>query len=142
MSLNDIVPGKRVGKFELGMPSSQLLQSLSDYRKEQRISCFVVWTEHIGFWIDESSLTVTQILVRGNYPGKVLGKVGIGDTLADVEKSFGKVIYEPYTWEIQGFPGVAFELSQNDIYEDWDERDIPIETICVFSSLTSTKLSQ
>jgi hypothetical protein len=131
MLAETIIPGKGVGKYQLGMSCDDLTSLLPLFTKEQRESYFVVYSGNFSFWIDEKTLTVTQIGVSGNYQGKILDKVGIGDTLVEVEEHFGKSEYVLYVWEIVGLDGIALELEDNDIDEDWDEMLAPIESIYV-----------
>ena len=77
-----------------------------------------------------------RIMVRNDFKGKVYGKVGIGSYLSDVEKYIGKPEesgqFIETVYIIKDLPGIGFELQDNEIEEEWDDKTAPIETISVF----------
>lgn len=133
MSLVDIIPGKGVGEFRLGMSLAEIEQLIPNHSTEPLENHFVIWTEQLGLWIAKSNFEVTQILTRNHHPSKVLGKVGLGDTLADIEKYFGPVKDDLDIYVLTQYPGVGFELEDSDINEEWNEQTASIQAISIFN---------
>ena len=87
-------------------------------------------SSYVDFWTQDG--IVYQVMVHDNYAGKFLGKIGLGSTLADVEKAFGPIKAILDSLVVKGLPGIAFEPKDDDdinspIYEiyvwkpDWAE---------------------
>ncbi|MBO4865511.1 MAG: hypothetical protein J5582_02910 [Ruminococcus sp.] len=138
MDLYEIIPGKSVGRYNIGANYDSIIELLStenilfrtaDNNYEKKII-----TADIVFWFEEEALI--QIMVCNDFKGKVNGKVGIGSYLSDVEKYIGKpedsgqIIETVYM--IKDVPGISFGLQDNDIDDEWDEKTAPIENIFVF----------
>lgn len=103
------------------------------YENENRSNCIVIKTETLWFWIDDNEL-VYQIRAYNGFCGTFGEKIGIGETLKDVEIFFGKCIYEDYVYLISSIPGICFELKDvNDLDDEWDEMNASIESIYVFA---------
>ena len=134
----EIIPGKSVGRYDIGAGYDGIIELLrietipyktADNNYEKKII-----TADIIFWFENGELI--QIMVRNDFKGKVNGKVGIGSYLRDVEKYIGKPVESGQIIEmvyiIKDLPGISFGLQDNDIDEEWDEKNAPIENIFVF----------
>jgi hypothetical protein len=112
-----IIPGMGAAGITLGsvIESVQAInehefdcQSVLDYR--QRPSDITRYTSpSVNLW--EHAGVVDQIMVHGTYRGQVLGRLGLGATIADVERLFGD-------WQedeednliIASLPGIWFDI--------------------------------
>jgi hypothetical protein len=131
-SYGDVVPGKNLGAFQIGMKAEQLLDMLGNYQIEQRSNCIVVKTSTLWFWLDEENMTF-QIMALSGFHGKYAELIGIGDTISDIEKHFGKSSQESYVVKMPNVEGICFELKDVDDYDQvWDESSAPICSICVY----------
>ncbi|MDQ0914593.1 hypothetical protein [Paenibacillus sp. V4I5] len=128
----DVVPGKSIGVFQIGMKSEQLIKLLEKYQIEERSNCKVVKTSTLWFWIDEENKTY-QIMALDGFLGKYEEIIGLGDSISEVEKHFGKCIHESYVVKMPDVKGICFELKDVDDYDQvWDESSAPICSICVY----------
>lgn len=133
----DILPGKGIGEAYLGWNIDRLhdyLQTLNlDYGIEDRANSTLVITRFAMFWISKESKSITQILVFGEFRGKLMGCIGIGATLKDVQAYIGNWEKQSDVYIIPQYPGVCLELKDVEDYdEEWDEAAAPIENISVF----------
>lgn len=127
-----VVPGKSIGAFQIGMKAEQLLNLLENYQIEQRSNCIVVKTSTLRFWLDEENRTF-QIMALYGFLGKYAELIGIGDTISDIEKHFGKCTHESYVVKMPNVEGICFELKDVDDYDQvWNESSAPICSICVY----------
>jgi hypothetical protein len=63
----------------------------------------------VDVWVIEG--TVEQIMVHDGYRGKLMGKIGLGSTVADIERHIGAVEEdEEDNLVIRDFPGLFFEV--------------------------------
>ena len=134
-----IVPGESAAGIRLGSPIEEILQE----QKTSFLSEEVVHplfplpittryrSEMVDVWVKEGK--VEQIMVHDGYRGKLMGTIGLGSTLADIERHIG-------AWEedeednlvIRNLPGVMFELEGS--FPDWSNpgfRLAPIKEICL-----------
>jgi hypothetical protein len=131
----DIIPGKSIGLFKLGMSEDELFNIFEDsYRIEQRANTKVYWSGPAKIWVDNSSGKVTQISMGPGYKGSVNGGIMVGSLLNDIRQSLGKPYAHPWddTYRVEGVLGICFELEESDINQDWDEETTKIEYISVF----------
>ena len=125
-----ILPGESIGKYKLGANLECILRSLdSEYMKQEREdgSC-VVDIENAKFWFDKYR-NLFQIGVTKGFREKYDGKIGIGDTLDDVQKNVGPFFEEGDDYLIKNVKGIALDLADDD---DWNELTTPIEWIYVY----------
>lgn len=128
----EIHPGERIGQYRLGMNLEHIVGSLgNEYVKQEREDgiCIIV-IDNAKFWFD-SKKKLIQIGVGSGFGGKYNGKIGIGNTLDDVQKKVGIFYEESDDYLIQGIKGIAFELGDED-GNDWNELTAPIEWIYVY----------
>lgn len=105
----NIEPSKGVGEYRLGEKAGDTqLSELNILSKEQRDGFVVYKTEEIWFFVDSENI-LDQISVVAPCEAKVLGKVGIGNTLQDVLDNFGRCTINHKTHEPVDFPGISFE---------------------------------
>ncbi|WP_123040553.1 hypothetical protein [Cohnella candidum] len=131
-----IKPGIGVDQFTLGISIEELLRLIDEeYEKSELADYIILKFKYYKFWIHQISETVTQILVSGQYPGKLHGKIGIGNTMQDVDELIGKYVQDDYVYIIPDLPGVCFELKDvEDSEEEWNNTTAPIEKITVYTA--------
>ncbi|MEN3156380.1 hypothetical protein [Priestia aryabhattai] len=131
----NIVKGKRVGNFFLGMPEEDLLKELAQpFGIENRHGCTVYEAEHVSFFVDDKTKKVYQICVTEGFQGKFLNHYGIGSDLLDVDP-------DPKNWHVDWeascyssvkHRGIIFELEEDAImYEVEKGKEFPIGWICI-----------
>lgn len=126
----EIVPGIGIGEYLLEWDFNTLKNHISnDFQIDERTNCYVVNIPNYKFWIDKSSNIIYQISVYDNLEGRFLGIIGIGSTLKDVEEHIGKWVQEFDTYTVPHYPGICFELVDED---DWEQQSAPIEFISVY----------
>ena len=109
-----IIPGKGTANFKIGSLKSSIDFSKYDIIEiENREVLEVIKTEFIWFFINLKNNTLDQICVFSPFNEKVLGKIGIGDTLSMVHKEFGKCVINHKVHEPIKYPGISFE-TKND----------------------------
>jgi hypothetical protein len=135
MSTNlDIIANKGIGSFKLGMTKKEIILLIKEMEFKNIREVYdpdKVETELIDFWFNKSN-TVSQIMVKPGFSGKFRNEIGIGNSLAEIEKNIGEVYEVLDTYQIKGIKGVCFELEDCDIDEEWDEKSAKIEYISVF----------
>jgi hypothetical protein len=126
----EIIPGKRIGVYEIGWDFETLKRYLTNnHRVEDREGKIVIIEDCIKFWIDKETNTVTQISVYGDFQGKFKNVIGIGSTLADIERYIGRWEEELGVYILPDYPGICFELRDED---EWNELKTPIEYISIY----------
>lgn len=132
----EIVPGERVGRFFLGEPLAELERRLpQDHTREEHSGHWVLATEAMMFWVRRPRHTVSQILVRDGFEGKLFGAIGLGDTLDEVRERIGSVVEDELgsVYVREHHPVVCFELADVSAPDEpWDERTAPIEYISIY----------
>lgn len=133
--MDEIIPGKRIGKYSLGMSFEELKNTLSSENinhETERISLGQkVLTDNIEFWIEGD--IVTQITVQNEFRGKLLGCIGIGSSLKDLKNQIGSYKQSDLeivpTYEIEKLPGICFEI---DDFNENNEEASTIKYISIF----------
>lgn len=127
-----IFPGEGIGKYKLGMDVECIVEYLNnEYVKQEREdgSCVIV-IDNAKFWFN-SKKKLIQIGVTGEFHSKYDGKIGIGDTLSDVQREIGAFYEEGDDYLIKDINGIAFELSDGE-GDEWDAMTTPIEWIYIY----------
>lgn len=130
----NIIHGKKIGVYELGMKKNIIEMMLGDeYILQKRYNGTNVFLlENAMFFFDKND-NLFQIAVTIGFQGKTERCIGIGDTLTDVKKKYGKVYQEGEEYIIDGIDGIAFGLEDVDDYDDeWNELTAPIEWIYIY----------
>lgn len=138
MSDKAIVPAVRIGKFYLGNSLGNIIRILERsslaYERVSLGSAEKIVTDELVFWVRESR--ITQIMAYNGYEGKINGVIGIGCTLRQAEECLGRIKDGEFdiapVYEVEGVPGVCFELKDSDVDDEFDEMTAPIETICIY----------
>ena len=129
----DIIPGKSIGEFYLGMCFADIQKRVHDFKIEDGETCDILMCGDIRFWVDKEKDSCFQILVEGDFTGKYDNKIGLGTTLKDINK-MGLEWYEDLdAYFIKGIDGICLELGDTEDDEEWDELSAPIETISVYA---------
>ncbi|MGE6228469.1 hypothetical protein [Paenibacillus chitinolyticus] len=128
-----IINGVSVGPYQLGGGLQELEEkiSISGFVEEELDNHYTITTNTLKFWVEKEQGRITQITVFGEYEGKFLGKIGIGNRLSDLNDLDIKWIKEDYVYKLPDYPGICFELEDID---DWDELLAPIEFISIYCS--------
>ncbi|TCS94971.1 hypothetical protein [Hazenella coriacea] len=126
----EIIPGERIGDYYLGWSFNTLKEHLTkDFQIEDRGQKLVITDQNMKFWLDKENNSITQISVFGEFKGRFKGVIGIGSNLTDVQRRVGKWEEELDVYIMPDFPGICFELLDE---EDWDEWKSPIEFISIY----------
>jgi len=105
-----IIPGKGSGGFKLGTKFSKIGLKQADILSTKERGILLVYkTEQIWFFVNRNSDEVEQLSFMNGYEGKVLGKIGIGDSLNCVIQELGKCTIDNKVHEPLEHPGVTFE---------------------------------
>ncbi len=110
-----IVPGEGAASIRLGESVTDILSGTTEVFVAEQVAIAGVGdtgsiryrSATIDLWVKDNR--IWQIMVHGAYTGKVLGKIGLGSTLADVEKLLGSVAVMADNWVVKGMPGISFE---------------------------------
>ncbi|WP_337100115.1 hypothetical protein [Paenibacillus sp. YIM B09110] len=132
--MKKIEPDIGIDQFILDATKEELLQLIDNgnWSEEYRSNVSVITYQNYKFWIHNETKKVNQILVFGDYSGKFLDQIGIGDTLSDIKNQIGTYYYEEYVYKLEKYPGICFELFDCDMEEEWGENNAPIEYITVY----------
>lgn len=127
-----IFPGRGIGEYMLGSNEDTILDRLEgEYKRiEREDGSSVIIADNAKFWFD-SKKQLFQIGVTRGFSGKYNKSIGIGDTLADLQRKVGPFYEEGDDYLVKGVQGIAFELGDTDDSE-WDELVVPIEWIYVY----------
>jgi hypothetical protein len=109
-----IVPGESAAGIQLGSPIEEVLnEHKNSFRSGENLKYSRVTTRYrsamVDVWVIKGK--VEQIMVHDGYRGKLKGIIGLGSTIADIERYIG-------SWEedeednlvIRDLPGVGFEI--------------------------------
>ena len=112
-----IVPGESAAGIQLGSPIEEVLNahkhSFSSGEVVRPSFPTLVKTRYRSAMVDVWAIEgrVKQIMVHDGYRGKLMGKIGLGSTIADIERYIGAVEEdEDDTLVIRDFPGLFFEI--------------------------------
>lgn len=110
----NIIPGKRIGVFALGMTTDDILSIiLDDYSLEKRGNGIVVYhLQNANLFIKEGVLF--QIGVSMGFQGRFDNKVMIGTSLHLLIEQYPDLYEEYDNYLIASTPGIAFELEEED----------------------------
>lgn len=108
----NIIPGKCIGSYKLGEQGyEQKIRNLDLIAIESQGRFSVYKTKEIWFFLDEKdNNALNQMTVFYPFQGKVMGKVGIADSLENIKENFGFCTIEHGVYEPIEYPGVSFEL--------------------------------
>ncbi len=134
MQNNEIIAGKEIAGFKLGIKYQELLEKLFNqhYEIEKRQNTTVVNFQDFSFFVSDKTEKIFQITVGTNFKGKFLNKIGIGSTLQDIENFIGSWNEDLDVYVLPQYKGICFELSDNNIDEEWIEKKMPIEWISIY----------
>lgn len=125
-----IKPAYGISDLLLGMSYQQIYQKYSgNFSIDPTYESRVIVLENAKLWFDEKD-ELCQIMVHGDFTGKVYDKIGVGSTLKDLEEEFGRYEYELGVFVVHRIRGICFEPEDND--ED-DPGKRLIEYISVFA---------
>ncbi len=138
-----IVPGESAAGIQLGSPIEEVLnEHKNSFSSGENLKYSRATTRYrsamVDVWVIKGK--VEQIMVHDGYRGKLMGKIGLGSTFADIERHIG-------AWEedeednlvIRDFPGLFFEVEGYfpdyfpDLQKDPTFRHAPIKEIYVVS---------
>ncbi|MCC6604913.1 MAG: hypothetical protein IT327_17020 [Anaerolineae bacterium] len=133
----EIIAGKRISSFELGMHLEALIEKFEDmgienFERRKLHSTTLITAPSYMFWIDDDSKQVTQITVSAGFQGKFLDTVGIGSTLGEVKETAGEYYEELDVFKLKDYPGICFEVGDSGTDTCWDETNAPVEDISVY----------
>jgi len=137
-----IIPGESAAGVQLGSPIEEILkEQKTHFISEEIVNHLVplaIVTRYrsamVDLWVREG--IVDQIMVHDGYRGKLMDKIGLGSTIADIEMQID-------AWEedeednlvIRDLPGVGFEIEG--YFPDLKDpafRHAPIKDIYVFQA--------
>ena len=130
----EIIPGKRIGKFQLGWRLDELVKYLDfEYTIEQCPNeTTLVTSKDFWFTLNET-LGLHNIYSMGNYRGKYKNLIGLGSILSDNKGTLDYELDEEFLedtmwWRFKprDVQGIHF-VPEN----EWDDKT-PIESIHVF----------
>ncbi len=137
-----IVPGRSAAGIQLGSPIEEVLNehknSFDSGEVVKPTFPVRVTTRYRSAMVDVGVIKgkVEQIMVHDGYRGKLMGKIGLGSTIADIERYIGAVEEdEEDNLVIRDFPGLVFEIEGYfpDLRKDPAFRFAPIKEISVVS---------
>ncbi len=133
MNTLSIIPGLSIDKYCLNWTKQDLIPHLNKNYKIANLSrSYLLNYKQFSFWIKQENDKIYQIGVKGEYAGKLFGKIGIGSTLSDVQKYFGDWKEELNIYIIANCEGVCFEISDNDTEEELEQDKMPISAIYIY----------
>lgn len=118
-----ILPGHSAAGYQIGTPIEALpKEELARFQRAAlaarfgKSRGFRYTAEQVSLWVDAEG-SIEQIAVKAGYRGKLLGTVGLGMTIADLERLIGSVAVDGEdALSIFGLWGLCFEL---DSYPAW-----------------------
>lgn len=137
LRMSEIIAGKRIGNFELGMPYETLIKKIKEHgsiriNKTKGFSSTILTCFPYRFWIDDTSKQITQITVSSGYQGKFLDSIGIGSTLHDIKSIAGEYYEDLDVFKLKLYPGICFEVGDSGTDAFWDELSAPVEDISIY----------
>jgi hypothetical protein len=137
-----IVPGESAAGIQLGSPIEEVLNehnnSFSSGEVVNLSPSFPLNIRYRSAMVDIWAIEgrVEQVMVHDGYRGKLMGNIGLGSTIADIERYIGAVEEdEEDNLVIRDFPGLFFEIEGYfpDLRKDPAFRFAPIKEISVVS---------
>ena len=127
-----IIPCGSAGLIILGYPLESVVPNTEEDFVSERVVLEAIGdlgvtryhSACVDFWTDRDNI-VYQVMVHDDYTGKLLGKIGIGSLLSDVEQFLGRISVIDDSLVIKGLPGISFE-------PEFDQPDSPIIEIYVW----------
>lgn len=105
-----IEPAKGTSQYQIGTKFQDIdFSKIEILAIEDREVLKVLKSKDIWFFFDMRNDELDQLTLFAPFGEKVLGKVGIGDKLADVHLNFGKCCINHKNHEPFDYPGIAFE---------------------------------
>jgi hypothetical protein len=138
-----IVPSHAIDNFEIGTSWASIADKLprNEYLIEKHEIAWIVEWKYYKLWFEMPELKLTQIAVYQGYEGNFLG-IRLGDTLPNVEQKAGAWAEYGFNYVLPNHKGIAFELADNDIDEEWIESEAPISAIYVYSPKNDEKYEE
>jgi hypothetical protein len=137
-----IVPGESAAGIQLGSPIEEVLNKHKNYFSSGEVvnlsPSFPLNIRYRSAMVDVWAIEgrVEQIMVHDGYRGKLMGKIGLGSTIADIERHIGAVEEdEEENLVSRDFPGLFFEIEGYfpDLRKDPAFRFAPVKEIYVVS---------
>jgi hypothetical protein len=138
-----IVPGESAAGIQLGSPIEEVLNEYNNSFSSGEVvnlsPSFPLNIRYRSAMVDVWSIEgrVEQIMVHDGYRGKLMGNIGLGSTIADIERYAG-------AWEedeednlvIRDLPGLCFEIEGYfpDLSKNPAFRHAPMKEICVYKA--------
>ena len=131
--MNSLVePGKRLGNYFIGEKFATLQSKIpNDASVSELVDTWRYEFKPYAIWVNKKTLTVSQVGAGEGFEGDFFG-IGIGSTLEDVTKHIGTYKEELDVYVLPRYPGIAFELREEDFDEDLEEETTPFGHIIVF----------
>lgn len=108
-----IKPGKGSSSIKLGVAVDTLTDYIKDATIEKRGRLDVYKTSQVWFFVDTKNHRLTQLSFYSPFKEKVLGKVGIGDSVSHMRQQLGDFVMNDNVFESVENPGVSFETENN-----------------------------
>ena len=106
-----ISPGLGTGRFKVGTKFLDIALNPDEILStEDRDTLTVYKTDQVWIFVSHDTGEIEQLSFMNGYEGKVLGKVGLGDSLNCVYREFGKCTIDNKVHEPVDYPGVTFEM--------------------------------
>jgi len=111
-----LIPGQNAASIMLGSPIEILKNDVKMFILEsginsidQSIELFRYCSNDVDIWTKNGA--IDQIMVHGSYSGKLMGSIGIGSTISDIERTIGVCEEDEYdNFIILNVPGICFEI--------------------------------
>ena len=110
-----IIPCGGAGSIILGSPLEAVPNAKEDFVNEpvvlegmSDIGVMRYRSACVDFWTDSDN-QVYQVMVHDDYAGKLLGKIGVGSLLSDIEQFLGPLSTIDDSLVVKGLAGIAFE---------------------------------
>lgn len=129
-----IIPGKRIGKFQLGWRLDELINHLEFEYTIEHYPNEIITIMSNDFWFTlNKTKGLYSIYSMGKYQGKYNNLVGLGSILTDIHGDLNyeldeEFLYDTMWWRFKprDVQGIHFQTE-----EEWDDRT-PIFSIQVF----------
>ncbi len=127
-----VEPGQKLGNFNIGEHFSSFKGKLpAEATAEELELAWRYYFKPFTIWADRATHEIYQIGVEEGFEGTFLG-IGIGSTLSDVLTRVGAYADELDVYVLPKYPGIAFQLRDEDFGEDLEELTTPFGFMTVF----------